>query len=120
MTEKRWRVVFYHDHRGRRPVREFLDGLTATEQAVVLRGFALLEEFGLTVGVPHVRAIKGYRKLWELRVRTQRGAIRVFYFAHTGRRFVVLHGFVKKSGKTPRSELEIAAGRMRDVLEWEE
>jgi len=100
-------------------VREFLDGLTATERAVVLRGFALLEEFGLAVGAPHVRAIRGYRKLWELRVRTQRGAIRVLYFAHTGRQFVVLHGFVKKSGKTPRRELEIAARRMQEVLKLE-
>jgi phage-related protein len=112
--------VFYHDQQGRRLVKEFLDGLRATERAAVLRGFALLEEFGLAVGAPHVRAIRGYRKLWELRVRTQRGAIRVFYFAHTGRRFVVLHGFVKKSGKTPRRELEIAARRMQNVLEQEE
>jgi phage-related protein len=66
-----------------------------------------------------VRPVSGYRKLWELRVRAQVGAIRLFYFAHTGRQFVILHGFVKKSGKTPRRELEIAAQRMQDVLERE-
>jgi len=54
-----------------------------------------------------------------LRVRAQVGAIRLFYFAHTGQRFVILHGFVKKSGKTPRRELEITAQRMQDVLERE-
>ena len=82
-----------------------------------MRSFALLEEFGLTVTAPHVRPIKGSWKLWELRVRVQQGAIRLFYFAHTGRRFVILHGFVKKSGKTPRRDIETAVRRMQDVLE---
>jgi hypothetical protein len=62
-----WQVVYYHDQRGRRPVREFLDGLRAPDRAAVLRSFALLEEFGLEVGWPHVRPVSGYRKLWELR-----------------------------------------------------
>jgi len=100
-------------------VREFLDSLSATDRAAVLRSFALLEEFGLEVGWPHVRPVSGYRKLWELRVRAQIGAIRLFYFAHTGRRFIILHGFVKKRGKTPRRELETAVRRMHDVLERE-
>jgi phage-related protein len=101
-------------------VREFLDGLRASDRASTLRGFALLEEFGLAVGWPHVRPVTGQRKLWELRIKGQVGAIRLFYFAHTGRRFIILHGFVKKSGKTPREELELAIRRMQDVLEWEE
>jgi phage-related protein len=117
---QRWQVVYYQDRRGRRPVREFLDSLGATDLAAVMRGFALLEEFGLAVGAPHVRSMGGYKKLWELRVRAQRGAIRLFYFAHTGRRFVILHGFVKKSGKTPRREIETAVRRMQDLLEWGE
>lgn len=119
-TSQRWKVVYYQDRRGRWPVREFLDGLSENDLAAVMRGFALLEEFGLAVGMPHARPISGYRKLWELRVKTQRGAIRVFYFAYTGRRFVVLHGFVEKSVKTPRDELETTVRRMQDVLQGEE
>ena len=118
-TTRRWQVVYYQDRRGRRPVRKFLDSLSVTSRATVMRRFALLEEFGLDVGWPHVRSVGGYRKLWELRVRTQGGAVRLFYLAHTGHRFVILHGFVKKSGKTPRRELETAARRMRKVLERE-
>jgi len=48
------------------------------------------------------------------------GVIRLFYFARTERRFVILHGIVKKSGKTPRNELETAMRRMQDMLEREE
>jgi phage-related protein len=114
-----WQVVFYKTHSGRRPVREFLDALPTPDRAAVLRNLSLLQEFGLNVGAPLVRAVRGRRKLWELRVRATRGAIRVFYFAHTRRRFVVLHGFVKKSQKTPAKELDIAERRMIDVLERE-
>jgi len=96
-----------------------LDTLPAPDRAAVLRNLYLLQEFGLNVGAPLVRAVRGRRKLWELRVKATRGAIRVFYFAHTERRFVVLHGFVKKSQKTPVKELDIAERRMMDVLERE-
>jgi phage-related protein len=114
-----WQVVFYETCSGRQPVREFLDALPAPDRAAVLRNLSLLQEFGLNVGAPLVRAVRGRRKLWELRVKTTMGAIRVFYFAHTGRCFVVLHGFVKKSQKTPAKELGIAERRMIDVLERE-
>jgi phage-related protein len=40
---------------------------------------------------------------------------RAFYITMTGRRVVILHAFVKKSGKTPRGALEIARNRMKDV-----
>lgn len=102
-------VVFYHDRSGRRPVTEFLDSLPPEDRAAVLHDLALLEEFGLDVGWPHVRAVTGRRKLWELRVKSTSGAIRLFYFAY--------HGLVKKTRKVPRRELDVAERRMWDVIE---
>ncbi|MCK4449286.1 MAG: type II toxin-antitoxin system RelE/ParE family toxin [Anaerolineae bacterium] len=40
----------------------------------------------------------------------------IFYFAHTGQRFVLLHAFQKKTRKTPHKELAIAQRRLTDVL----
>ncbi|MBL7065171.1 MAG: type II toxin-antitoxin system RelE/ParE family toxin [Anaerolineae bacterium] len=71
------------------------------------------------LGMPHVRNIEGHRKLWELRVQVAKSAYRVFYFAHTGRRFVMLHAFLKKTRKTPRQEIAIAERRMEKMLEQE-
>jgi len=65
------------------------------------------------------RNIKGHRKLWELRVQVAKSAYRVFYFAHTGRHFVMLHTFLKKTQKTPRQEIAIAERRMEKLLERE-
>ena len=45
------------------------------------------------------------------------GIARGLYVTVTGRRVVVLHVFTKKSQKTPRSALDIARQRMKQVLQ---
>jgi phage-related protein len=52
-----------------------------------------------------------------LRVVDAVGQIRVLYFGHSGKRFVLLNGFVKKEGKTPKREIEIEEKRMQDYLQ---
>ena len=83
-SQESWRIVFYRDKNGNYPVREFIDDLAKTARAAVLRDLALLKEFGITVGFPTVRPIAGVRKLWELRVKTGEGAVRIFYAALAG------------------------------------
>ncbi len=114
-----WKVVFYEDEQGHSPVWEFIFSLPKKHQAKIVRAFDLLEEFGVALGMPHVRNIKGHRKLWELRVQVAKSAYRVFYFTHTGQRFVMLHAFLKKTTKTPRQEIETAKRRMEELLERE-
>jgi len=114
-----WRVVFYEDKHGHSPVWEFIFSLPEKHQAKIVRAFDLLEEFDVALGMPHVRNVKGYRNLWELRVQVAKSAYRVFYFTHTGQRFVMLHAFLKKTPKTPRQEIAIAERRMEELLEWE-
>jgi len=64
--------------------------------------------------LPYVKHLRG--KLWELRVRAGRRAYRIIYFAYVGRRFILLHGFLKKTQKMSRRELEMAERRMSDFL----
>ncbi len=119
-ASNRWTVIYYRDKHGRHPVQDFLRSLTSNARAAVMRDFSLLEEFGLAVGFPAVRPVKGVRKLWELRAKTADGAIRIFYVAQSGRRFMMLHGFIKKTAKSPPRELDIAIKRLREVVSWEE
>lgn len=105
-----WRVVFYKDSRGRSPIAEYLNGLPVSEQAVAAEAFRLLQEFGISLGMPHAKHING--KLWELRP----GANRFFYFVYVGRQFVVLHAYRKQSQKTPPQELALAERRLAEVL----
>jgi phage-related protein len=109
----RWRIAFYEDARGRNPVREYLDGLPAQEQAEAEEAFSLLREFGILLGMPHARPVTGHSPLWELRP----GANRIFYCAHTGRQFIMLHAFRKQSQKTPEREIRLAEKRLAQFLE---
>ena len=110
-----WVVEFYTDARGKSAVVEFINGLPAQERAKVRNALHLLREFGVLLRLPYARSLSGHHPLWELRP----GAIRLLYFAHTGRRFVILHAFRKKSRKTPRREIATAERRMAEFLEGE-
>lgn len=108
-----WQIGFYEDQRGRSPVLEFISGLSAKDRAKVNNVLRLLEEFGISLGMPHARQIIG--KLWELRP----GDNRLLYFVFEKRNIVILHGFRKRAMKTPGSEIAIAKRRMQELLEEE-
>lgn len=66
-----WSLIYYETPGGRCPVKEYLLELDARERARVTFDLDLLEEYGLDLGAPYVRSIRG--KLWELRTRGQAG-----------------------------------------------
>ncbi len=107
-----WRVIFYQDARGRLPVSDWIHGLPGQAQGRVLKTIGLLKEYGVRLGMPHCRHLRG--KLWELRVAAGRQDYRILYAALIGQRFIVLHAFSKKTAKTPAREMEIAERRLAD------
>jgi len=70
-------------------------------------------EFGADLGLPHTRAMSD--GLCELRVKGKEGIARVFYCTKVGKRIIMLHGFVKKTQKTPPKELRKAQQRLSEV-----
>ncbi len=64
--------------------------------------------------MPHTRPLKS--GLFELRVKGKEGIARVFYCTRIGKRIIMLHMFIKKSQKIPKSELNIAIKRMKEVI----
>ena len=111
---KRLPARFFESETGRVPVRDWLLCLSPEDRKIIGDDIRTAE-FGWPVGMPLCRAIKGYRGLWEIRSSLPDGRIaRVFFCAHRGS-MVLLHGFIKKSEKTPDKELEIADKRMRGL-----
>ncbi|ANV83209.1 hypothetical protein AWQ21_01700 [Picosynechococcus sp. PCC 7003] len=94
-------------------VEEFVLELPPSLAAKYFRLTDLMLEFGAHLGMPHTRSMSG--GLFELRVKGREGIARVFYCTLVGQRIVMLHGFVKKSQKTPSKELKIAKYRMSEV-----
>ena len=72
--------------------------------------------------MPYVKKIKGkkYEKLYELRSKFATDITRIFYFFETKDGIVVLSGYLKKSDKTEKRELDRALGFMNDYLERKE
>ena len=117
MTDGEWSVVFYVEESGKSPVREFLVSLDARTQARFLASIEQLRVRNVAAQEPLVRHIE--EKLWELREESRGNIYRLLYFFFSGRRIVFLHGFQKKTQKTPRREIEIAGRRMRTFIERE-
>ena len=67
-------------------------------------------QFGWPLGMPLVRKLD--KGLWEVRSRLPDRIARVM-FTNGGGRMVLLHGFIKKSKKTPMQDLELARTRLR-------
>jgi len=109
-----WTIEYYQSEAGRSPVKEFIDSLDIKSKARVARTLDLLEEFGTDLGMPYAKHLE--KQLWELRVRHGRNRYRIIYFLATGQTFVLLHGFTKKTGPVPRSDLETAEQRQGDYL----
>ncbi len=91
-----------------------IEGLPLSLQARLIRLMEMVEQVGLEqMHEPHIKHIEG--KIWELRAKASEGIARGLYVTMTGRRVVVLHVFVKKSQKMPRSALDIARERVKTV-----
>ena len=89
-------------------------GLPSGLQARLIRLMEMVESVGLEqLHEPHAKHLEG--KLWELRAKAMEGIARGIYVTVTGRRVVILHVFVKKSQKTPKSALDIAKQRLQQV-----
>jgi phage-related protein len=52
----------------------------------------------------------------ELRIKDSSGTYRVFYFARFARGILIFHAFVKRSQKTPASEIELGRRRLKELL----
>ncbi len=103
----------YKTSGGAYPVQEFIDSLEIKVQSKVKDSIKLLQEFGIRLGLPHVKKLTG-TELWELRI-LGGDNLRVLYIAMTGKTFVLLHGFKKKKDKTPPKEIKIAEGRLDEL-----
>ncbi len=71
-------------------------------------------EFGWPCGKPLCAQMTGYPGLWEVRSDITRKRIARVLFYVNGREMVVLHGFIKKTQKTPEQDKKLANRRMKE------
>lgn len=109
---KRLPARFFQQEGGNEPVRGWLLGLDAKERQLIGNDI-MTAEFGWPIGMPLCRPMGG--GLWEVRSDLPDGKIaRVLFCALKGE-MVLLHGFIKKTQKTPKADLDLAKKRMRGL-----
>lgn len=109
------KVIYYTTSTGDSPFDKFLDSISEQQQRKIIRILTNIETYGLTTGIPHIKKLTG-TLLWEIRILGQDN-IRVFYASLVGNSILVLHGFTKKSQKTPSREIETAVSRLKNWLD---
>ncbi|WYL99767.1 MAG: type II toxin-antitoxin system RelE/ParE family toxin [Gloeotrichia echinulata DVL01] len=113
MTDKRVPADFYKNENGTEPVRDWLKDLEREDRYLIGADIKTVE-FGWPIGMPTCRPMGG--GLFEVRTSLPQGRIaRVLFCIYEGR-MVLLHGFIKKTQKTPKKELNLALDR-KQILE---
>jgi phage-related protein len=107
------RVVFYRSKLGNEPVRQWLKGLKREDQKVIGQDVKTAQ-YGWPLGMPLIRKLEP--GLWEVRSNIPQGIARVIFTVDEGV-MVLLHGFVKKSQKTPLEDLKTARQRLATLRE---
>lgn len=106
----RLRVVFFKTEGGQEPVREWIKTLPREEQRLIGKRI-LAVQYSWPVGLPLVRKLE--EDLWEVRVTLDKRIARVLFTVREGALMLLLHGFIKKSQKTPKEDLDLARKRLR-------
>jgi len=103
-----WKIEYPYED-----VEQFILRLPAGLSAKYFHLTELMIEIGANLSMPHTKPMS--TGLFELRVKGKEGIARVFYCTKVGKRIIMLHGFIKKTPKTPPKDLRKAERRFKEV-----
>jgi phage-related protein len=109
---KRLPAAFYCSATGREPVREWLKKLDQPDRRILGEDIATAE-YGWPVGMPVCRPLG--KDLYEIRSGISDSRIARVIFCVVEGKMVLLHGFIKKTQKTPKADLDLALKRKKEV-----
>lgn len=109
-----YKVDYYLSSSGENPAKIFLDSISERERAKVFRIFQNIQIYGLQSVLPHLKKLSG-TSLWEIRV-LGKDSIRIIYAILIENTVLILHGFMKKTKRTPEGEIHLAEKRYEDFL----
>lgn len=113
MTE--FEVIFYEKENGEKPVEEFLLGLDVKMRSKMIGLLEILQERGNQLREPYSKHLED--GIFEVRCQSGSDITRILYFFYYRGNIVLTNGFVKKTQKTPRKEIELAKKRRADYVE---
>ena len=107
-------VEYFEKEDGSCPVEDFILALDNKMQAKIFRSLELLEEFGNQLREPHSKQLED--GIYELRIKQSTNITRVLYFFYIGKRIILTNGFVKKTQKIPKDQIDLAKSRRAEFI----
>lgn len=107
-------IEFYETREGKQPAKEFLLSLDVKMRAKMAMILDLLSEYGNELREPYSKNLG--EGIFELRAKIGSDISRVLFFFFAGKRIILTNGFIKKTQKTPRKEIEKAKKYIIDYL----
>ena len=104
--------LFYENVNGKKPVREWLLSLDKADRKIIGEDIKTVE-YGFPIGMPICRKLGS--KLYEVRSNISDKRIARVIFTVMSDYMVLLHGFIKKDQKTPKSEINLAEKRKKEI-----
>ena len=100
---------FFKTTSGKQPVRDWLRELPGKEKKIIGDDLKTAQ-FGWPLGMPLIRKLDA--DLWEVRSRLDNRIARVIFTVDENK-MILLHGFIKKSQRTPPRDLSLAKQRLK-------
>jgi len=104
-------VRFYKTETDNEPVRDWLKSLSLEDKKAIGRDIKTVQ-YNWPIGMPLVRNL--HNGLWEIRTDLEDTISRVI-ITILDKKIILLHGFIKKTEKTPKDDLELATKRMKQL-----
>ena len=109
-------INIYRSESGKYPAKDFLDSLNGKQAQKIVWVLELFEELSI-VPKQYFKKLKNTNDIWEIRVLFSGDIFRMLGFFESSGNFILTNGFVKKSQKTPQSEIKTAEDRKRNYCE---
>ena len=113
--EDMFQVEFYEKEDGDIPVEKFLNSLDIKMRNKILMILNVLQERGNQLREPYSKHLED--GIFEVRGKVGNDISRVLYFFYYNGKIIMTNGFIKKTQKTPQSEIELAKKYRKEYLE---
>ncbi len=110
-----YRVSFFFDPNTRQlSVQDYLNNCVPKDRAKILKYIEFLREHKGILDEPYTKHIQ--HKIRELRVGFGKNRHRIFFFTFVNKNIILLHAFLKRAAKTPKTEITKALNNYHQVI----
>jgi phage-related protein len=110
-----FRLFYFTTASGKKPVADFLDDQGRKEKEKVIEVIRYFAEYEFHLPTRYLRRMSGIKRLWELRTKYQNKQYRIFVAKLADHEAVLLHAIVKKTDRTPTTDIQVAEERLKLV-----